>query len=82
VSPLPSRDPALVAVGVGLLLLAVVVLVEARKLGELETRRRLERSRRAELEERLAVRSQQLDGALERIVEIKGGQPASPVDDE
>ncbi len=79
--PRPQRNQALVGVGLGLLLLALVVLMESRKLGELEERRSLERRRRVDLEERLAVRNQQLDGALERITEIKGGQPTS-TDDE
>lgn len=64
-------------IGVALALLALVVLMEARKAGEGDEQRRIERNRRLELEEQLETRNAQLNGALEKITEIKGGQPGS-----
>jgi len=64
-------------VAMALGVIALAVLVEARRAGEGDEQRRIERNRRFELEEQLATRSAQLNGALEKITEIKGGQPAS-----
>lgn len=76
-NPRPQRNPTLVIVGALLGLLALAVLMEARKAGEGDEQRRIERNRRLELEEQLETRNAQLNGALEKITEIKGGQPGS-----
>lgn len=76
-SPRPQRNPTLAIVAALLGVIALAVLVEARKAGEGDEQRRIEHNRRLELEDQLATRSAQLNGALEKITEIKGGQPAS-----
>ncbi len=74
-NPLPMTALALVV-------LALVVLIENRHLSETDDQRRVERNRRRELEGQLQTRDQQLNGALEKITELKGGQPVSNGDDE
>ena len=74
-SPRPQRDPTLVIVACALLLMGYVLLDEARKRPNLVLQARAERNRRLEAEEEAERRRQQLDGALERIEEMKGEQP-------
>lgn len=72
----PQRDPVLHAAALFLGLIALAVLVQARRIAEQRESVGIERSRRLELEERLRTRERQLDGALGKISELKADEPA------
>lgn len=60
------------------LCLAILTLSQLeRNVNRLDELRRIERNRAIEAQDELRKRSEQLDGALETITELKGGQPAS-----
>lgn len=76
-SPRPPRDLPLLAMAAAALLIGFVLALESRRVGDLERRSRIAQNKHTELEQQLRNRTVQLDGALETITELKGGQPAS-----
>jgi len=70
-NPHARLDGSLALLGALLLVVALELIIESRRMAQLEVDRRISRNRELELEEQLEVRRVQLDGALEKITELK-----------
>lgn len=75
--PQGDRTASLQATAFVLLLLAAAVWKTSRLMAALEESARIDRARRHELQERLQIREEQLDGALERIKQLMPDDPAA-----
>lgn len=75
-SPREPRDFNLMITALAVVLIAAALIVDSRRVGRIQQERRIERNRVLQLEEDLEKSRRSLDGALEKITELQGGQPA------
>jgi hypothetical protein len=70
--PHTRLDPDLALIALLVLVVGLELIIHSRRVAQLDEQRRIDHNMRAELEEQLETRRVQLDGALEKITELKG----------
>jgi hypothetical protein len=75
--PHTRLDPDLALLALLVLVVGLELIIHSRRVAQLDEQRRIDHNMRAELEEQLETRRVQLDGALEKITELKGDDGAA-----